>query len=215
MRLPDRSHPFLKSKLWTRRIKVNRRNFIQKASTGLALSSLMASSVFMAGCNLFDQITAWVGVGINSFASIVALLEGNGIVSTAAGTAINLILSIVKSLFADVQAAIANYENADPAQKTTLAGKVSVALQAISNELQKFWSDLTIPDAKLASLVQGLIGIIISTIGGFMLKLPAPPPAKTFARMVSVTPKSRNVHQFVNDFNGLLAQHGESQYAIK
>ena len=191
---------------------MNRRSFIGIGTLALAAGS----ALFSAGCSVFNKIAAWIGVGIAAVTSVVNLLAGAGILNTVEGGLITTALGLIKAGFADVQAAIAEYENAPADSKLTFAGRISTALQALSDQFQKFWSDLNIPHASLAALVQGLIGIILSTIAGFMTQLPPPAtPPLTVSKRLSVVPQKRDEKQFRSDFNALLAQSGQSQYAIK
>jgi hypothetical protein len=199
---------------------MTRRDFNKRFAGILLMFSTLSSALLTTGCSVYDRIVQWVGVGIAAFTSIVKLLAGAGIVSTVEGMAITAILGLFKTGMADVQVAIAEYENAPAASKQTAAQKVSVALQAVIDGLQKFWNDLSIPDGQLASLIQGLLGIILSTLAGFMTQLPVVPVTrKSFPRMIAVIPKKISWHYkttaFVKEFNGLLQQNGYSQYAIQ
>ena len=195
----------------------NRRNFLVDSGKGIALLALASgSALFTTGCNVFNKIVAWLGVGIAATKSIINLLSGAGIVNTVQGVALSAVLDTIKAAFADVQAAVAAYENADPASKATFAGRISMALQALGDQFQKLWSDLNIPHASLASLVQGLIGIILSTIAGFQAQLPAPvSPPLSLSRRMAVVAQRRDEKRFRYDFNSLLAQSGQSQYSIQ
>ena len=178
-------------------------------------SSLFASafSLVAAGCpsfsNVFSDISTYVGLGVTAVSGVVAILSGGGIVSTAAGVAITAVLALIKAGFADISAAVAEYENAAPADKATLEGKISTAIQAVVDQIQNFWNDLKIPDAKLASTVQGLLELIVGTLSAFLTKLPAAPAAPTVtARKLAVAPKMRTAKGFVKDYNNILAQNG-------
>jgi hypothetical protein len=195
---------------------ISRREFNKRFSGILVSIAAAGSALQTTACNAFDNIVRWVGVGIAAFTSIVHLLAGAGIVNTIEGTAITVILGLVKTGLNDVQVAIAEYDNAPAANKQTLKGKIATALQAVIDTLQKFWNDLSIPDAQFANLVQGLLGVMLAALAGFMVGLPAPVTArKSFAKMVGVVPKKQSSAAFVKEFNGLLAQGGYSQYSIQ
>jgi hypothetical protein len=99
-----------------------------------------------------------------------------------------------------------------------LAGKIATALTAAEDSVQQFWNALKIPDAKLAALIEGLLGVIISTLSGFAAALPAPaaPPARAQrAKRIATPAQRRSVKQFKQDFNGVLARSGYEKYALQ
>lgn len=196
---------------------MNRREFGKMGLTATVLFSF----VNLTGCifgNVVSSITAYIGVGIAAIKSVVAILQGAGIVNTVEGIAISAVLTLIQSAWADVTAAIAEYENAPATNKQTLLGKVSTALQSVADQIQKFWTDLSIPDSKLAALIQGLLGVVLSTIAGFLTQLPQPTPAARISvnwnKSINVIATKRNEKQFRNDFNSLLHQGGYDKYAI-
>lgn len=196
-------------------MKVSRREF-SVSSFGMLLAA-MAGSLWSVACASFDNIAKWVGVGIAGVSSVVSLLAGAGIGTTSEGVAITLVLKLLKAGFADVQAAIAEYENAPAANKATAKGRISTALQALADQIQKFWNDLSIPDAKLGALIQGLLGIVLTAISGFMTQLPPPVTTATavnLPRRINVAPRKMSHGEFRNEFNGLLNQAGYSSYGI-
>jgi hypothetical protein len=195
---------------------MNRRDFNKRASGLLVAFCAMGSAIWTTACTAYDNIVRWTGVGIAAFKSVVNLLAGAGIINTVEGVAITAVLGLVKTGMADVQLAIAEYDNAPAAEKATFKGKIAVALQAVADTIQKFWNDLSIPDSQLAALIQGLLGIILAAIAGFMATLPVPVTArKTFSRMIAVVPKKQSPASFVKEINDLLAKNGQSQYAIQ
>jgi hypothetical protein len=197
---------------------MQRREWLKSLGSYFVLALATGGSLLTTGCFSVSQISSWLGVGIQAVTSIVNLLTGAGVMSTAAGVALTTVLALLKAGFADVQAAIVAYQDAPAANKQTALGKVSTAMQAIGDELQKLWSDLTIPDSQLASIVQGLIGIILSTIAGFMTQLPPPlvqSKAMGLPRKLSVTPQKRTQKQFVGDFNQVISGAGHPELAIQ
>jgi len=183
----------------------------------LALAASGGAMIFQAGCSVFDSIVAYVGVGLSAVVAVANLLAGSGVTSVGSGEAISAVVDLIKKAFADVQVAIAQYEGAPADQKATLKQKVATALQAVADEIQKFWSDLAIPDPKLGDLVHGLLGIVLSTLAGFAAQLPAPvstPKAAVLKKRVVFSPKKRSVAKFRDDFNKLLEQGGYSSYKI-
>jgi hypothetical protein len=195
-------------------VNITRRSTI-KGIGMVAVASLWSSA---ASCSdVFAEVAQYVGVGIQAVTSVVSLLAGAGIISLPGGIAISETLKIIKAAWADVTAAVTEYEGAPAASKVTLGQKVTLALQLVGEYIQKFWTDLSIPDAKLANIVAGLLGIIIATIDGFLPSLPKPPVTQAKAvspKNIVVAPQKRTVKAFRKDFNSLLAQGGYSQYSI-
>ena len=102
------------------------------------------------------------------------------------------------------------YDAAPASQKQTLAGKIATAITVAMQEIQQFWNDLKIPDSKLAALISGLLGIILSTLSAFLPQLPAP---ASLARSVPLTlpfpPKKRSVHAFKSEWNQMMVAAGQ------
>jgi hypothetical protein len=194
---------------------MGRRKF-GKSALMLAILSAWFGNTAASCSGIYAQIAAYVGVGIQAFSSVVSLLAGAGIITLPEGTAIAAVLTLVKAAWADVQAAIAAYQAAPAASKATLSGKISVALTAVQTTIQQFWTDVKIPDAQLANTVSGLLGLVVSTIAGFLAALPvtpAPASARVF-KALPINPKVISVSQFRKQFNSILAANGYSQHAI-
>jgi len=190
---------------------MKRRAFLQWAS----LSGLALAIPNFLGCSwssIYAQIKAYVPVGVNAFIAVLGVLGANNISTTALTGGVNA----VKGAFAVITAAIDAYNSAPADQKTTLLSKISLAISDATQNLNQFWSNLSIPDAKLATLIEGLLGVITSTLGAFAAQLPAAPtPTVALARAIRSVPKKRSVKQFKADFNKLLADAGQSQFALK
>lgn len=197
---------------------MNRRKFFTYSGAGtlaIAGGSIMNTGCWLTG-NVFNSIMGYISVGLQAFSAVTQLLTGSGVITATEGTAIATVINLVKVGFADLQTAVANYENAPAAQKATLMGKVSTALADLEGVIQQFWNDLQIPDVKLANLIQGLLGIILSTLSGFATQLPAPAgvKARVLAKTIVVPPQKRSQKQFKKDFNQILKENGYSQYEV-
>lgn len=201
---------------------LSRRSFAQK--TGFGIAGLLMSTMLTVGCTfggVTNAIKEYVGVGLQAFQAVVDLLTGSGVIPAGAGAAIEAVIALVKAGFADILKAVADYQNAPADQKQSLLGKISTVLSIVVANIQQFWNDLSIPDAKLSALIQGLLGIIISTLQGFLTQLPAPVSAEPtiraagLPRKITVSPVKRKMGEFKKEFNGMLAAAGQSQYAIK
>lgn len=192
---------------------LSRRGFAQSLGSVFGISMLAGSTFTLTGCSfsLTSTIESYISIGISAFQAIVNILSAAGVIPPGAGTVIAVAIQAVKAAFADVVAAIQAYNDAPAADKTTLLGKITTALSAVEMELQQFWSDLSIPDSKLGSLIEGLLGVILSTIGAFISQLPpAPAPATTKAlrKTIQFTPTKRSARTFRSDFNKMLTSGG-------
>lgn len=203
-------------------LTVTRRNFGKSISLGM-IGLMFMSMVSTVGCtftSIYNAIIKYIPVGLSAVASILSILSGAGIgISPLAST----ILNLIKIGFADLQTAITQYQNSTGSAQQTALGITTNVLADIEANIQQFWNDLTIPDAKLAALCSGLLGIIVSTLQGFQTQLPKPtPPAPGTARAIQATlpkkiyatPKMRSVSQFRKDFNSLLTDAGYAQHKI-
>lgn len=188
-------------------MSMTRRSFYGRILAGI---SLIALPVSMTGCwlsgSVFSQIMSYVGIGLTAFQVVVGLLDPP-LAAVMAGA-----ITLVKAGFADLQLAVQDYNNAPAADKTTLKNKIAVVLANLRNEIQSFWANLNLPDPALASLIQGLLSIILSTLAGFAGQLPVPVGAKVRAassKDITVTPQVRDKKQFEKDFNAVLTQAGK------
>jgi hypothetical protein len=114
-------------------------------------------------CNtVFQDIEAYVPIGLAAFNEILTL------VNPAEAAALAPIIGLVKAAFADLSSDITQYINAPAADKATLLGKVTTAINIVIANLNKFWSDLNLPNSGLASTIVGVLQIVISTLAAFL-----------------------------------------------
>ena len=194
-----------------------RRGFLKL--TGLA--AVAAAVPFQVACSLKDvykQVAAYVPVALQAFASVISILSGAGVISAPISVLIDAAIALVKVGFADLLKAVSDYEAAEASAKPGLIGAISSALLVAEQDIQAFWNDLAIPDVQLAQLIEGLLGVITTTLAGFAAALPTTTTSvamKTYPRMIKGAPKRRSVGDFRKDFNAILSQYGKGQYAIK
>ena len=184
----------------------NRRSFMKTAGMVSGTALTVGPLLGLSTCSTVEQdIMNYVPVALTAFSEIITLIN------PAEAAALAPIIADVKIALADIQAAVVAYENAPAANKATLACKIATAIQVAQNELQKFWSDLNIPDAGLAAVIAGILQIVLSTLMAFVpaLNCSAPPPAsekKALKKTVAFTPKKRSVVQFKKDINAELVK---------
>jgi hypothetical protein len=199
-------------------MKIDRRGFSKIAAVmGVASLAELSSGWACSLSSVYNAILQYVPVGLSAVASILAILTGGGVVIAPA---VSLAVSLVNAGFADLKAAVNSYESAPAANKATLLGKVSTVLASVEANLQAFWSNLSIPDQKLESTVQGLLGVVVTTLLGFGTQLPAPAATPAIAaraslrRTINLPPQKRSVAAFKKDFNAILEQNGLSEHKL-
>lgn len=186
-----------------------RRQFA-KVLSSVGTAFVFANTLAISACNVFTDILKYIPVGLQGFMSVIDLLSGNGVINPVEGTAIDVLINIVKAGFADLAAATESYNNAPAADKATLKGKLALVLADVQASIQQFWGDVHIPDPKLAQTVQGLLGLILSTLAGFGISLPVPAVKSTrvmkveaLGNRITFTPKKRTQAEFKKEFNAI------------
>lgn len=198
-----------------------RRGFLRMTGTGALVLSTGGAGVLIEGCNagtVFQDILNWVPTAEAAFAGIVTIL--NPFLTPA----VSAIIGMVNAAFQVVVTAVNEYEAAPAADKATALGKIRVALTAVSDQIQAFLSAINIPGNPLIAVVLGLAQVIISTIEGFLNKIPAPAGAKVhLARSslhcsgvtVVVVPKVRTLSAFKATYNQVADTNGHPEIELK
>jgi hypothetical protein len=182
---------------------MNRRTFA-KTGTGFSLLLLSSGASFLIyGCNVYDDLYNWIGVGIASLNSMVTILKANGIIP-AAGI-VNAILGALNA----VRAAIDEYRSTVPAPVGALA-KIETALNDAVSQFGTFLRSLSIPGFGLFSMIAALVDVILSTIAGFKNRLPPIAQKLNVTMQIAqltgkaVIPKHRTIRVFKKDWNAVL-----------
>jgi hypothetical protein len=190
---------------------MNRRQLIKNfGGLGLAVTILtvpLLSSIAGCASSTYTKLIAYINVALQAFESVVSILSATGILPPG----VSVIVAMVKAGFADVLTAVNNYNAAPAADKTTFLLKIATVAQVLQNDLASFWSNLNIPNPALEAIIQGLLGIITTTLGAFQALLPTPPvpvpmpavEAKEMGRraVLPVVGRMRSVAQFKADWN--------------
>jgi hypothetical protein len=187
-----------------------RRTFVTRSFAALAALPFVG---ILSSCSLESVWTAiqkYVPLGLSAFSAVLSILSG---ADFPIGAALAGIIALVQKAFGDLQAAVADYQSAPSGAKQGLIAKVSEALTIIEANLQSFWNGLSIPDAKLEGVIEGLIGVIVTTLQGFAAALPtSQTPAANAARAARASlpkiaggaAKRRSEREFKKDFNAVL-----------
>lgn len=183
---------------------MNRRMWIKQSGTGFALAALTSgASLTLTGCNVYDDLYNWIGVGIASLNSIVSILNANGI--TPAAGIVNAILGALNA----VRNAIEEYKATTPPPVGAIA-KIETALKDAVAQFGTFLRSLSIPGFGLFSMIAALVDVILSTIAGFQGKLPVVAGQKSLTMQIAqltgkaVIPKHRTIRVYKKDFNAVL-----------
>ena len=184
---------------------LTRRQFTSRL---MAYGSMLYLSAFMVACSLWSDVLNWIPVGEAAVNSILAVLAGNGVAITPA---IQQIVNLIEAGFNALTAAVKEYQSTTPPPVGALA-KVQAAFKDIVDNFGTFLQSLTVPNSILG-IITGLAGIVLSTIGAFVNKLPQMAGAKTAmlassikinGTAVPVTPHQRSTGGFRHDFNAVL-----------
>jgi hypothetical protein len=171
----------------------------------------------LAGCtaaSVFAQIEAWVPVGLSALSGILTVLTP---VIGPIGGSIGVIVGLIKASFADLMAAVSEYQNAPAASKATLLDKIKLILQDLADNFNKFLADLNLNGNPILSLVVSLVQVILNVLAGFAGALPGTPVAmKRQVRLrngstVTVTPAKMTLAQFKAQFNQLADAAGHPE----
>jgi predicted PurR-regulated permease PerM len=175
----------------------------------------------LTGCtaaSVFAQIQAWVPVGLSALQGILTVLAP---VIGPIGGSIGVIVGLIKASFADLMAAVSEYQNAPAAQKATLLDKIKLILQDLSDNFNKFLADLNISGNPILSLVVSLVQVILNVLAGFAGALPGTPVAmRRSVRLrdgstVTVTPKTMSLSAFKKAFNTIAEQGGHAEIDLR
>lgn len=189
---------------------ITRRNFGQVVGAGALAGSLGITTMGLSCNSVFTDIENYVPIGLAAFQEIISL------VAPVEAAALAPIIAIVKATFADLAAAVAQYNNAPAADKATWLGKIKTAINAVIAELQQFWNDANLPDGGLASTIAGVLQIILSTLAAFLPLIggAVAVSAKKLAKTLPVVPKKRSQKQFKADINAVFLQYGYSGHQV-
>lgn len=181
---------------------MNRRQFaVRMTSLGLVGTFTAAA---MPACwlqNVYSSLNKYIPFALLAFDRILDILAEHGITVAGLTEAANA----VKAALGDIQAAIVAFE-----QKHGEVSAIRAALGVAEDRIEDFWRKLKLPNPEVAATIRALLGIILSTLAGFEMKLPGP----AVTRSVWAAPEARSVEKFRRDFNRTLEEHGESKFAI-
>ena len=203
---------------------MTRRSFAGTIGKFGALAGLGSLVSFTTACpawlgSVEANLLKYIPVAIQAVTGILSVLTGGGI---AISPIVTLALTDVKAAFADLSADIEAYQNAPAAQKATLLGQLSTALTIVEGNVQQFWADLNIPDGIIATVVAGVLAVVVSTLGYFQSQLPVPTPTPALASMrqkrmalaktLNAPAQKRSLGQFKSDLNVAFGSTGVRVY---
>lgn len=183
---------------------MTRRDFAICAGIITSLASLPACLF----SDIYKTISNYVPVALLAFDRIIAILVEHGVNTTG----LTAIVNHVKAALADILTAVLEYHDAHEDAKQTMIHAIAVAMKIATERLVEFWELLKLPNEHLGRTIKMLIDVIISTLTGFIAQL-APGTPVANQRFIS-EPKARTIKQFRDEFNTVLRERDESQYAI-
>lgn len=140
---------------------ISRRALLKK--TPLVLSYAVGISA-LAGCPKIGDVLAvletYVPVGLQAFTGIVTLIN------PPVGTGLTLAVIAAKAGWADVSAAIAFYQSAPAAAKSTALGKVDTALEGLVGGLQKVLNSFGLSSQTDQQAAVAALMLLIATLSG-------------------------------------------------
>lgn len=140
---------------------ISRRALLKK--TPLVLSYAVGISA-LAGCPKIGDVLAvletYVPVGLQAFTGIVTLIN------PPVGTGLALAVIAAKAGWADVSAAIAFYQSAPAAAKSTALGKVDTALEGLVGGLQKVLNSFGLSSQTDQQAAVAALMLLIATLSG-------------------------------------------------
>jgi hypothetical protein len=202
---------------------MNRRNMLQRSA--FAIAAFLAGGI-LSGCpslpgfgGILSTISAYVPIGLAAFNGVLLLLTSAGIIPPGTSSAIGAVVLLVKAGFADLLAAVQEYQNAPAAQKATLKGRITEILTVLGDNIQKFASDIisTAANNPLLVTVTGLLALILSTLAGFAGQLPAPVSGRKTLTLAGkpVTPKTLSLKEFKKQWNQLAGSGGHPEIELR
>lgn len=183
---------------------MTRRKFASSLVVMLALIST-ACPIFS---NIYKSMTQYIPLALLAFDRIIAILIEHNIVVTGLVDAIDA----AKAALADILSAVREFEDAHGNEKPTKIEAIRTALKIAHTRLELFWDRLQIPNQQLAITVKALLSIILSTLAGFEAQLR--PGDTSRGKTIFAVPKARSIREFREDFNAVLREHDEIQFAI-
>lgn len=168
----------------------------------------------MTGCNVFDDIENWIPVGEAAFEGIITLLKGAGLVDPI----ITGLVGTILTSFNDLLAAVKAYEAINPPPVGALA-KIQAIFSLIISNFENLLGQIS--SNPIVSTVIGLAQIILSTIAGFVNKLPANSSVtlsntfKVSNQTVSYIPQYRTIGAFKKAYNKVALAEGHPEIELK
>lgn len=196
---------------------MDRRQFFEVSSKGVLGTALVRAvavgsvAYLVAGCNIEQDILDWVKIGGPAIGTILQLLVGAGIIACLT---CSVLANTVVAAISAIGTAVQNWMNAPAANKQTFLGKITTALQAALSAATTFFESVAIPDQKLATLIEGLVSLIVNALSGFIGQLggtsaaaSAKKEVKLQAKTIPIVPVVLKASTFKSRFNNLLIEY--------
>jgi hypothetical protein len=184
-------------------MQLTRRKFIGY----VGMAAAVGTSLFTAGCNAITDLKNWIPVALTSVAAIVKLL------GPLVPAPVQATIVLIEDGFSALLTAIQNYQAG-----TSVLSDVTNAISAVETAFASFFQSLSVPST-LLNLIEGLAGIILSTISAFAAQIsPASaitkPQAMLGGRQVTYTPVKRSIGKYRSDWDAMCVQAGHPEARI-
>jgi hypothetical protein len=149
---------------------MERRSFLSR--TVLAVAVLFSGGLSLVGCtasSVMQDLFNWIPVGLSAVNSVLTLLSGAGILL---GPGVLVTIAMIQTGLTDLKLAIAQYQSTTPPPVGSLA-KIDTFLSDLVSNLGNVLNQLPSGPANIVTLVAGLGELVLTTIQGFMVKIPA------------------------------------------
>jgi hypothetical protein len=187
---------------------------LRYATTGL-LAIALSITLVVSGCSFSSTVTQigkYLPVGIQAFETILSLLAGAGRIKAGSVTALDNDANLVSVAFSDIRSGVDAYNAAPASDKATKLQSIVLALVSAEGALTKLESDTHMGSTAEQLMVNGLLGVIVTTLTAFEVNLGgAASPAK-LARASAAVP---SVKQFKAQFNAILVQGGHADKQLR
>jgi len=187
-----------------------------KKLANVSLVAMLSVAMIVSGCSFqsaMTQLSKYLPVALQAFNGVVTILVNAGALSSAQGTVLSADSAKVTKGFTDVEAAVADYNAADPASKSTKLTAVVAALNVVQADLGKFLPDVGLdPKNKDVIIAQSALVLLEGTLASIAVNLPNPSPA---AKAAASKVKIVSAKDFKKQYNAIVVNGGHAYVAIK
>lgn len=189
---------------------------MKKKVTASFLVMALSACLVVSGCSFtstMSKLGEYLPTGISALNTVLSLLAAGGVISGSAATTVGNDGSIASAALADIVSGVQAYNGAPAADKATKLQAVVTALNAAQATLSKLEADVHAPNQADQLMVNGLLGVIITSLSAFEVNLA---PASVSAMKVSrASAAPASLKQFKQQFNAILVKGGHAERQLR